>query len=326
MYGHTLQLSIRKALDLPAVKKVIARCKKCIAHFNKSTKEIYKLREKQKLLKLPEHELIQDCITRWGSTLHMLERIQEQQAAIAAVLMEGRNTHLIPDGEEWVTIDGLISVHKPFQKATEAMSGEKYSTISTVKPLLFKLLMVTLQVCDADSSTTKRIQEAVSSDLSTRYDDVSIKELLNVVTYLDPRYKSLPFLNAAEKTKILQDVESMVMNHVSEAEESTELTSATSSLETEPSGSEGPPTKKTAQLKILSDSTLVAGSRPEPIMLLKLPIMLLSIAPNFPLLCSNYAQLCPIMLQIFSHKLCLDCSIRVFNTSVIVLLGYFNMR
>ena len=84
----------------------------------------------------------------------------------------------------------------------------------------------------------------MSSDLSTCYDDVSIKELLNVVTYLDPRYKSLPFKNAAEKAKILQDVKSMVMNHVSEAEERTELTSTTSPLETEPSGSEGPPTKK----------------------------------------------------------------------------------
>ena len=62
--------------------------------------------------------------------------------------MEGQNTHLIPDGEEWNTIEGLINVLKPFQKATdhEAMSDEKYSTISTVKPLLFKLLKITLKV------------------------------------------------------------------------------------------------------------------------------------------------------------------------------------
>ena len=38
-------------------------------------------------------------------------------------------------------------------------------------------------------------------------------------------------------------------------------------------------------------------TRPEPIMLLKLPIMLLSNAPNFSLLCPNYAPLCPIMLH-----------------------------
>ena len=56
---------------------------------------------------------------------------------------------------------------KPFQKVTEAMSGEKYSTISTAKPLLFKLLKVTLTVSDSDAPTKliKRIKEAVSSDL-----------------------------------------------------------------------------------------------------------------------------------------------------------------
>ena len=37
--------------------------------------------------------------------------------------------------------------------------------------------------------------------------------------------------------------------------------------------------------------------RPEPIMLFKLPIMLLSNAPKFSLLCPNYAPVCPIMLH-----------------------------
>ena len=69
----------------------------------------------------------------------------------------------------------------------------KYSTISTVKPLLFKLLKVILKVSYSDSPTNKRIKEVVSSDLSMRYDESCIQQLLNVVTYLDPRYKNLPF-------------------------------------------------------------------------------------------------------------------------------------
>ena len=48
--GHTLQLSIKKAFDLPAAQRVIGRCKKCIAHFNKSTKETYKLHENRSFL------------------------------------------------------------------------------------------------------------------------------------------------------------------------------------------------------------------------------------------------------------------------------------
>ena len=44
-------------------------------------------------------------------------------------------------------------------------------------------------------------------------------------------------------------------------------------------------------------------SRPERIMLFKLPIMLLSNAPKFSLLCPNYAPLCPIMLHKKDHEL-----------------------
>ena len=34
----------------------------------------------------------------------MMKQIQEQQAAIAAVIMSGQNAYLIPDGEGWKTI------------------------------------------------------------------------------------------------------------------------------------------------------------------------------------------------------------------------------
>ena len=93
--AHTLQLAIKKALIVSKVHTTVARCKKLVEHFNKSPKETYKLREKQKMLQLPDHKLIQDCPTRRDSTLAMLKRVSKQQAAIAAVLLEGRLQHLM---------------------------------------------------------------------------------------------------------------------------------------------------------------------------------------------------------------------------------------
>ena len=85
--SHTLQLAIIKALQVPRVHNIIiARCKELVEHFKISSKDTYKLREM--MLQLPQHQLIQECPTRWGSTLSMLKRLAEQQAAIAAVLME----------------------------------------------------------------------------------------------------------------------------------------------------------------------------------------------------------------------------------------------
>ena len=69
--------------------------------------------------------LIQDCVTRWVSTLGMLERLMEQQAPIAAVLMDGRVRHLMPEGEEWSIIEVPVDILKPCQQATEARSVAK---------------------------------------------------------------------------------------------------------------------------------------------------------------------------------------------------------
>ena len=52
----------------------------------------------------------------------MLQRVSEQQTAIAAVLIEGKAHYLMPEGEEWSIIDDLIKIMKPFQKITEVMS------------------------------------------------------------------------------------------------------------------------------------------------------------------------------------------------------------
>ena len=136
--AYTLQLRIKKALEVLQVHKILSRCMKLVEHFMKSTKETYNLREKQKMLQLPNHQLIQHCPTRWGSTLNMLERLAEQQAAICAVLMEGKSRHLMPENQEWTVIEELITILKTFQSITEAMSKEKYPSISSVKPLLFK--------------------------------------------------------------------------------------------------------------------------------------------------------------------------------------------
>jgi len=78
--GNTLQLGIKKAFDVPKVHTALAQVGRLISHFHRSPKATFKLRERQKFLSLPEHHLINDCITRWGRlTYEMLQRFLEQQ-------------------------------------------------------------------------------------------------------------------------------------------------------------------------------------------------------------------------------------------------------
>ena len=66
--AHTLNLACGKALKITSV-----------------------LKEKQRLLQLPEHNLVVDVATRWNSALHMMSRYLEQQPAIYAPLLHLRS-------------------------------------------------------------------------------------------------------------------------------------------------------------------------------------------------------------------------------------------
>ena len=95
-----------------------------VEHFKRSTKETYALRDKQILLDIPQHELIQQCDTRWNSTLYMLQRVKEQQPALCSVLLESKDKvvrSLFPDGPEWNLLEDLVAVLEPFEEATKAL-------------------------------------------------------------------------------------------------------------------------------------------------------------------------------------------------------------
>ena len=121
------------------------------------------------MLKLPQHKLIQDCITCCGSKLGMLTRPMEQQAAIAAVLIEGKVRYLMPEEEEWAVTELLVDILKPFQQTTEAMGEVKYPTLSTVKSLLYKLSERTLKIAASDTASAKQVKAGIKKDLDERY-------------------------------------------------------------------------------------------------------------------------------------------------------------
>ena len=68
--GHTLNLAVQAALQVPQISRILAQCQKTVQHFNKSRVDWEELVAKQDLLKLPKHSLIQEVSTRWNSTRH----------------------------------------------------------------------------------------------------------------------------------------------------------------------------------------------------------------------------------------------------------------
>ena len=69
------------------------------------------------------------------------------------------------------------------------LSGEQKVTVSAIKPVLHILKTKVLKVCEDDTDLTETIKQRVLNYLLRKYDDADIDELLNVCTYLDPRFK-----------------------------------------------------------------------------------------------------------------------------------------
>ena len=147
------------------------------------------------------------CVTRWGSTLSMLQRLIEQQTAISAVLVEGKDRHLMLESGDWEVVEMLVELLKPFQQATTVMGAVRYPTLSTVKPLLHKLLTKTLKITQEDTATSKAVKQEIKKDLDDRYHKPAVEKIINRATFLDPRYKELPFLDSYSKREIVDMVE-----------------------------------------------------------------------------------------------------------------------
>ena len=72
--AHTLNLACGKALKITSVSHLLARMRRVVAYFHRSTVANAILKDKQKLLQLPEHKLLIDVATRWNSALDMISR------------------------------------------------------------------------------------------------------------------------------------------------------------------------------------------------------------------------------------------------------------
>ena len=110
-FGHNLDLAIKKGLDTNRIKRALGRSHSLVELFHRSWKNPRDLRQKQEELDLPQHKIIGDVATRWGSTYEMVSRRVEQQEAVSAVLAEDRkNWYRMPTDTEFSVLEGLVEV------------------------------------------------------------------------------------------------------------------------------------------------------------------------------------------------------------------------
>ena len=108
--AHTINLAVRKGLAEYSDATTVSRLKAAVQHYKHSSTDSYLLESKQKLLGLKPVQLINDCPTRWNSTYDTICRAADQQAAVAAVIMEKKLSCLELSSVEWTLMEKVSDV------------------------------------------------------------------------------------------------------------------------------------------------------------------------------------------------------------------------
>lgn len=157
------------------IDRAMGVCKKLVSSSSYSWKKKRELAEAQMQLKLPEHSLKTECPTRWGSRQAMIDRVLEQHKAITQVLSSDRKLrHLTLS---WQDIDVLEAINKslsPLVEFTDALSGEKYISVSLLKPTLHLFSNSILEVQEDDTDLAKSIKQKIVDYLNDKYSDTRV--------------------------------------------------------------------------------------------------------------------------------------------------------
>ncbi|KAJ8354692.1 hypothetical protein SKAU_G00222590 [Synaphobranchus kaupii] len=189
-FGHNLNLAVDAAIQAQKRRtdRVFGLCRSITGAFSHSWQRKRALNAAQAELGVPQHSLIADCVTGWGSKQEMVARIIEQQRAIQQVLGEDRKASVTL---RWQDIDLLTAVNealKPVAELTNVLSGETCVTGSSVIPMLNLIREDIMAPSDDDVALTAEMKATIVYKLDGKYTDEPMRLLLRKCTFLDPRY------------------------------------------------------------------------------------------------------------------------------------------
>ena len=132
---HTLQLGVKKSMEIPQVSRVLAHARRVVTHFHHSSESTYILKKKTDL-HVDQLSLVQDVTTRWNSSYYMFSRLLQQCQPLSAAVIKIKKTDLMPSDTEYSSMETFLQVLQPIVEIIETLGGEKLVTISAVRPFL----------------------------------------------------------------------------------------------------------------------------------------------------------------------------------------------
>ncbi|KAK6175043.1 hypothetical protein SNE40_013584 [Patella caerulea] len=80
-FDHNMDLAVNEGLKIDTVSRAVRLVRVAVDTFTRSWKKSRNLMVKQKELNFPEHKLIHDVATRWGSTASIFRATQTSEVS-----------------------------------------------------------------------------------------------------------------------------------------------------------------------------------------------------------------------------------------------------
>lgn len=222
--AHKLHLVVKESIkNVELISMVLVKCKKIAGHFNHSTMAKQDLKTIQIRLNQNVLKVLQDCPTRWNSTLHMVERLLCIKDSLSLYATTSKIEQL--DAEEWALLQEIGKVLKPIDEVTKQLSSS-HSCLSDVIPLVRALKRLYDEMIASSTHSDIAIDQgnnislaiynlmtALKTQLNIRFGEIESDHLYQMTTYLDPRYKGkffTDYINEDMKRKLSKTLEEEV--------------------------------------------------------------------------------------------------------------------
>ena len=191
--AHTLNLCVTDAIkQVSELSALLSTCRSLVTHFKHTTLASEQLKEMQRQMCLPELKLKQDVATRWNSSLIMIERLFALKQPLSAIITSLPKAPKFPNASEWDIICDCIPVLKPAEWMTTELSAQKYTTMSSIIPMI-RGLQFTLKNEATTTSCGTDLKNALLDVISRRLGMLDADKSYAKATFLDPRFKKIAF-------------------------------------------------------------------------------------------------------------------------------------
>ncbi|KAM4703049.1 E3 SUMO-protein ligase ZBED1-like [Rhinophrynus dorsalis] len=200
--GQVLRSCIEAILQHHTIQNMLDRFRRIIAIICSSPTQSEELTTHGPVLKVHLKMFLRDG-NKWYNIYTLLQSIVDHSKFFKGLTETLNEDGIVLQQDDWSILHDVVDILKPLAIATSTFTKDQFAGLSLVKPVITSLLYKHLAPNEWDSEFSKIIKKAIHEELSFKYSDCEVNQVLNLACALDPRFRGLDFLSQPDRVEAL---------------------------------------------------------------------------------------------------------------------------